>query len=123
MTHFHAALWMDHHRAILVTFNADTADVHHIKSHADDRHHGHAHLQLDHKFLAALCDAITPPQRVILCGPGTAKTEFRDFLAKKHPLLLGRIVGIETMDHPTDRELTAFARATMDRIDRMLPTG
>ena len=49
---------------------------------------------------------------VLVVGPGSAKHEFVKFLARNHPgALEEHVAGVETVDHPTDAQLVALARA------------
>ena len=49
--------------------------------------------------------------RVLLVGPGVAKNHFITYLETHHQKDLAlRIVGTETIDHPTDAEIVAYAR-------------
>ncbi len=49
-------------------------------------------------------------QHVLVVGPSTAKLDFSRYLHKHEPALEARIVGIETVDHPTDKQLAAYAK-------------
>jgi stalled ribosome rescue protein Dom34 len=53
---------------------------------------------------------LTGSDRVILLGPGVAKHHFRNFLAEQRPLLCKKVVGIETVDHPSDGQIAAMAK-------------
>jgi hypothetical protein len=48
-------------------------------------------------------------------GPSTAKLDFSRYLHKHDPALEARIVGIETVDHPSDGQLVAYARKYFER--------
>lgn len=53
----------------------------------------------------------TPDDRVLLVGPGVSKNHFVTYLENHHQKdLARRIVGTESMDHPTDAQIVAFAR-------------
>lgn len=122
MTHFHMAIWLDHEKALVVSFNADDASFKHLHAkHA--AHHGHAHPKLADEFVADMVEAITQTERVILMGPGSARDELKQIISQKHAKLLAKIVAVEKADHMTDREVLAHARQKMAQIDRMLPTG
>jgi hypothetical protein len=52
-------------------------------------------------------------------GPSTAKLQFLKYVHAHEPKLEQRIVGMETVDHPTDAQLAAFARRYFRAADRM----
>jgi hypothetical protein len=49
-------------------------------------------------------------------GPSTAKLQFIRYAAKKDRTLEPRIVGVETVDHPTDRQLGAYRVTPVRRV-------
>ena len=54
-------------------------------------------------------------------GPANAKFELYKYLQAKHPQTAEKVVGIETVDHPTNGELVNYAKAYFMKADRMLP--
>lgn len=60
------------------------------------------------KFFRDLAHALQESSRILIVGPGLAKHHFRNHLVEHHPMLLKRVVGCETVDHPTDHQITAF---------------
>ncbi len=66
--------------------------------------------QASARFFAAVTAALRGAGPLALGGPGTAKTELAGYLRKKAPELDREVIGIQTLDHPTDRQLAAFAR-------------
>ena len=56
---------------------------------------------------------------VLSAGPGNAKTAFETYIAARYVDLANRVVGIETLDHPTDAELLAHARNYFTAIDQL----
>ena len=57
-----------------------------------------------------MADAITDAGVVLVTGPANAKIELVKHIERHVPMLSGKIVGVETVDHPTDGELIAHAR-------------
>jgi hypothetical protein len=49
----------------------------------------------------------------------SAKLEFLRYLHEHEPRLESRVIGIETVDHPTDAQIVAMARMTFVASDRM----
>jgi len=46
----------------------------------------------------------------LVLGPSTAKLHFRDYVLEHASTLHFTIVGVETVDHPTDKQLVAYVR-------------
>ncbi len=69
----------------------------------------------DTKFYKELCSDLKSDGRILLVGPGQAKTEFKHFLEKlsdKHTN--DRVVGVETVDHPSDAQVIALGKKFFD---------
>lgn len=127
MSHVHAVVWLDHREAKVVDFSFDdthVVNVHHTGGHRQVHHkagaNGSGHGADDTAFFDRIVVALGDAREVLVTGPGTAKVGFRDHVAKKHAALARRIVGVETLDHPTEGELLAHARKVFKRIDAML---
>jgi hypothetical protein len=52
-------------------------------------------------------------------GSHTAQADFRRYVDKHRPALAERLVGWETVDHPTPAQALAAARAFFVKFDRM----
>jgi hypothetical protein len=116
-SHYHAVVWIDHHEARVFHFNVSEMDR--IVLHPDNPtrhiHHkansiGSGHAAEDHAFLQHVADAIADAGAVLITGPANAKTEFVKHIESHVPGLKGKIAGVETVDHPSDKELVAHAR-------------
>ena len=127
MSHVHAVVWLDHREAKVVDFSVDdkhVVNVHHKGGHRQVHHRagatGSGHSNDDGHYFDEIVTAIGDAQEVLVTGPGTAKTAFREHVAKRHAAIAKRIVGVETLDHPTEGELLAHARQVFKRVDAML---
>jgi len=127
MTHYHACVWIDHREARLFSFNAEASDEQvlrdthapaHIHRRADHVHLGKA--SPDATFLAGVAEHLRSFQELLIVGPGTARTEFATYLRDHEPEVAARVLGVEPMDHPTDRQILAAARKFFRSADRML---
>ena len=67
-------------------------------------------------IIAALKDAL----EILVVGPANAKTELRNFIAETAPDLARRIVGVESLDHPSDGQLIALARRLFTVLDKTI---
>lgn len=120
----HAVLWIDHHEARLFALEGD--DLHpkvmvahpHRAAHAH-RHDETRHAQSDARFLDDVAAALDGADPILIVGPSTAKLELIRHLHRRAPTIEARVVGVETVDHPTDGQLVAFARRYFRASDRM----
>jgi hypothetical protein len=115
--HSHAVVWIDHHEARIFHFNAEDVDRLLLHPHNPTRHIHHkansigsGHAAEDHEFLQHVAQGIGGAKAVLITGPANAKTELVKHIGNHVPSLKAAIVGVETLDHPTDGELVAYAR-------------
>jgi len=122
MTLFHAVVWTDHQAAQILQFDAEHVQGEKIKAHSHHTaQHGSA-VRTQHEFFAELCDALSGINEVLVTGGKTVQADFRHYVEKHRPQLTTVIVGYETVDHPTDRQLVALARQYFLKYDRMSGT-
>jgi stalled ribosome rescue protein Dom34 len=76
---------------------------------------------VDHEFLQAVAESIADAGEVLITGPANAKTELVKHIQQRDPKMTPTIVGVETVDHPSDGQLVAYARKYFKAEDRMLP--
>jgi hypothetical protein len=128
MHHYHAVIWIDHHEARV--FHFSPTDVERLVLHPDHPtrhiHHkansiGSGHAVEDHAFLQGVAQSIADAGAVLITGPANAKTELVKHIHQHDPKLMKAIVGVETVDHPSDGELVAYARKYFKIEDRMQP--
>lgn len=130
MTHNHAIVWMDSKEARVFRFNTADVEREHIRAHNPFRqvHHkagviGAGHMALDATFFDHIIDGLEGTTEWLLVGPANAKAEFLRHVDKRVPSFRKSLVGVETMDHPTDGQLLDHARRAFKTIDRMLPNA
>jgi stalled ribosome rescue protein Dom34 len=115
-SHQHAAVWLDHQEARIFHVDREGSDRaairaghHHVRRHTDrtaERAHPHALDAFFHDVASALRDA----GEVLVVGPSVAKLQFVRYLRDHAPILEKKVVGIETVDHPTDAQLIDHAK-------------
>ena len=107
--HYHAVIWIDHHEVRV--FHFGRADVETLVLHPDHPtrhiHHkansiGSGHASADYDFLRAIAESVADTGAVLLTGPANAKTELLKYINEHDPKLEKTIVGVETVDHPSD---------------------
>ena len=124
MSLFHAVVWIDHHSAQVLQFDAEHVQAQKVKAHS---HHTKQHgstVRTEHEFFAEVCDALAGIPELLITGAHTAQADFKHHVEKHRPALLAQITGYETVDHPSDAQLVALARKYFVKFDHMagLPT-
>jgi hypothetical protein len=126
--HFHAVVWIDHLEARV--FHFSPGDVERLVLRPDDPtrhiHHkansiGSGHAAEDQHYLDAVAKSIADAGSVLITGPANTKTELVKHIQKHEPNLMKIIVGVETVDHPTDGQLVDHARRYFKVEDLMTP--
>lgn len=114
---YHAAVWLDHNEAKIFHITHDSFTEHtvhplkqhrqlHRKSGDDAGHRATEDSHYYHEIAKELAEAGT----ILVCGPATAKLEFIKHVHKHDHALEPKIIGVETVDHPSDAQFAAFAR-------------
>ena len=126
--HFHAVVWIDHREARV--FHFSPTDVEKLVLHPDHPtrhiHHkansiGSGHAAEDHDYLQAVVESIADAGAVLITGPANAKTELIKHIHQHDPKRMKVIAGVETVDHPSDAQLIAYARTYLHAKDQMQP--
>jgi len=123
----HAVIWIDHQEAHVMFLSeaASEAEVIRSKSTHTHLHHkggevGSGRLQLDEKYLHSVINAVNETKGILVIGPGSAKLELIKHAHHHDPKIAANIVGVETVDHPSDKEILAYARKFFYKADQML---
>ena len=121
----HVAIWIDHKEAHIFQIRADNVDAEIVAApqHLHHRHPRGAEVK-DHpddakRFFHEVAGLVEGSDEVLVVGPSTAKLEFLRYIEKHDHARGSKVVGIETVDHPTDAQLAAYAKTYFKRIDRM----
>ncbi len=115
-------VWIDHRKAVIAIIAGKTEEVRQVTSKMEKhvRYSGapqedSAEDQRDKRFTGHLnkyydevIRCIRDADSILILGPGEAKIELEERLGIEG--LLGRIVGIETVDKMTDRQIAARVR-------------
>jgi len=119
MSLFHSVICIDHHSAQVLQFDSEQVQTQKVKAHTHHtRQHGSS-VRTEHEFFGEVCDALSGIAEVLMTGSHTAQADFRHYVEKHRPAVGQHIVGWETVDHPTEGQLLAFARQYFVRHDRM----
>ena len=126
--HYHAVVWIDHHEALVIHFNADAAEERHLHP-VDPPRHLHVkagsaagtHITDEPSFYRDVTRELADAREILVTGPSTAKAEFLKHLHKHEPAMIERIAGIETLARVTENQLLAEARHFFVKADRLRP--
>jgi stalled ribosome rescue protein Dom34 len=126
--HYHAVIWIDHREARVFHFNPTEAEklILHPDNPTRHIHHkansiGSGHAPADQDYLHAIAESVAGAGAVLIAGPASAKTELVEYIHLHDPRLTKVIAGVETVDHPSDAQLVAYARKYLTATDRMQP--
>jgi stalled ribosome rescue protein Dom34 len=127
-SHYHAIVWIDHREAKVFHFNATEVDRMILHPHNPTRHIHHkanaiggGDALLDHEFFERVTEAIADAKAILITGPASAKSELAAHVTRRHPDIARCVVGVETIDHPSDGALIAVARLYFRAEDRLRP--
>jgi stalled ribosome rescue protein Dom34 len=117
-------VWMDYQEAKLFKLAPDEQQKHHIKLHVH-KHYKHPHgKQESHhhpdaeKWFHEIADELkADATEILIIGAGEAKGLFKTFLERKYVPLGKVVVGVETVDHPTEPQLLAQTRKFFKHYD------
>lgn len=122
MTTLHAVVFIDHAQAQVLQFDAEHVQAERVKTHTHQtRQHGSA-VRSEHEYFGQVCDALEDIPEVLVTGPKTGLADFKHYADKHRPATASRIVGYETVDHPSENQLVALARKYFLKYDRMAGT-
>ena len=75
----------------------------------------------DHDFLQRVADSIADAAAMLVTGPANEKTELIKHIRQHRPALIEKIVAVETVDRPSDRQLVDHARCHFKADHMMQP--
>ena len=126
MSSAHTVVWIDHEQAHVIHFSAETHDEVTVRSSKRDGHLHHksgaagsGHAAENQGYYHAVAKVLKGAAMILIAGPASAKNELAKHLEAHDKALSGRVAGVETLDHPSDGQLLAFARKYFDAADKM----
>ena len=118
-------VWIDHREARIFGVDADELEVttsqapqHHVHRHPKGATAEHHHPDDARHYFQDVARALEGTQKILIVGPSTAKLQFVRFLHEHARSLEPHVVGLETVDHPTDAQLAAYAKRYFGLPDR-----
>lgn len=127
MPHYHAVVWLDHSEAHVMHISPEDVEksiIHPSKPHQHLHSRrgtlGSGKAPPDKTFFPAVVDALEGAEEILVLGPAQAKLELIKHINHHTPDLSYKVVGVETVDHPSDGQIVAYARKYFVARDRML---
>jgi stalled ribosome rescue protein Dom34 len=123
----HLLVWIDHKEARIFHVDAKAAfnvasvkaPTHHLHKHPRGSQEPKEHPEDAKRFFHDVVRLFEGAEAILIVGPSTAKLHLLKFVQEHAPGIASKVVGIETVDHPTDGQLIAYARTYFKATDRM----
>ena len=118
----HVVVWLDQTEAHVIHFTRDAAETDVIKTtsqHKKDGVVGNNRAEESTDYMDDVATAITGAKEILIVGPGMEKMTFIRHLNKNYADIANKVVSVETVDHPNDGQLLAYARKYFVKADMM----
>ena len=127
MSHYHAVVWLDHAEAHVMQISPDDVEKSivypvnpHIHLHSRRGTLGSGRQAEDTDYYHAIVEALKGAQEILVVGPAQAKLQLIKHIHAHDHAMVDKVVGVETVDHPTDAQVVAYARKYFVAKDRIL---
>ena len=127
MSHYHALVWIDHKEAHVMHISPDDVEKSVIQPHKP--HHklhsrvgtlGSGRTPESQEYFHQVLQALAGASEILVVGPAQAKLELIKHMHAHDLAMANKVLGVETVDHPSDGQLVAYARKYFVAKDRML---
>jgi stalled ribosome rescue protein Dom34 len=133
MSHYHVVVWIDHREAHVMHISPDDVESCIVRP---TKPHQHLHNKRgadkggtvgagrapeDQSFYHEVVEALKGAKEVLVVGPANAKLNLIKHIHSHDPQFSDKVVGVESVDHPSDAQLVAYARKYFVAADRMRP--
>ena len=115
---YHVALWLDHESAHLFFEAILRGEGHPEKVKAQHHQHKHPTETEKNHYYQTLLNKVGMCEEILITGPGNAKIEFKHYLEAHAPKVAEKVVEVETLDHPTENQIRAFANKMFKANDK-----
>ncbi|MFZ6759626.1 translational machinery protein [Undibacterium sp. Ji50W] len=119
-------MWIDHVQAHLIHFNPEKAETEIVYTHSN---HPHLHTKAgvigagrapeDVHYFDDIATKLKDALGILIVGPGFEKLELMKHLLTNYDAIAQKVKSIETVDHPSDAQLLAHARAYFLKADKL----
>jgi stalled ribosome rescue protein Dom34 len=114
-----SVIWIDREHANLFHLSDEKMERKKIKLHHAEHHTHHRdnldQMHEDPHLVREAAQELSASDQVLIIGPGVAKHHFQSYLVEHQPFVGKKIVGIETVDHPTDAQIAALAKKFFEK--------
>lgn len=133
MSHYHAVVWIDHREAHVMHIGLDDVEaciVHPAKPHQHLHNKrgadkggavGTGRAPEDDHYYHEVVEALKGAKEILIVGPASAKLNLIKHIHRHDHHLSDKVIGVESVDHPTDAQLVSYARKYFTAADRMRP--
>jgi stalled ribosome rescue protein Dom34 len=112
------AVWMDQNEARVFQVDAQTFDEKtverangHVHRHPKDMEtRTHNHPDDEHRFFRDIAHLLAGAQQILVLGPSVTKAHFVKYASEHDKDFASKVVGVESAEHPTDRQIVAHVR-------------
>lgn len=133
MSHYHAVVWIDHREAHVMHISPDNIELSVVRP---AKPHQHLHNKRgadkggtvgagrapeDQNFYHEVVEALKGAQEILIVGPASAKLNLLKHIHSHDQQVVDKVIGVETVDHPSDAQLLVYARKYFAAADRMRP--
>lgn len=133
MSHYHAVVWIDHAEAHVMHISPDDVEssvvrpknphqkLHHKRGMDKGGAVGSGKNPEDQNFYHSVVEALKGAQEILVVGPANAKLNLIKHIHKHDAQMADKVIGVESIDHPSDAQLVVYARKYFTAADRMRP--
>jgi len=122
----HVAVWVDHKEARVFHVVPDAveektvhAPAHHLHRHPRGPEGYKEHPEEAQAFFHQVAQVLAGAEEILILGPGVAKLELIKHFHKHDHAIEPKVIGVETVDHPTDPQIVAYARKYFKAADAL----
>ena len=121
MSFNHVVAWIDHAQAHIIHFNREHAENEVVKAHSTHQHgaKGSSHGAESAHYFDGIANALQDALEILIVGPGLEKLALMKHLIKHQHAVAEKVLSVETVDHPSDAQLLAYAKKYFMKADRM----
>ena len=120
MSFNHAIVWLDQTEAHVIHFSRNAAESEVIKTTSQHKKDGvvsNNRAVESTAYFDEVAAALLQSKEILIVGPGQEKLGFIKHLNKSHAETAGKVVSVETVDHPNDGQLLEYARKYFAKED------
>jgi hypothetical protein len=128
MSFYHVVVWIDHEEAHVIHFNAEASESEVLHPHSRHLHLHHkrgsigaGRITEDQSYYNEVVQALKEAGEILIVGPAGAKLALIKHMHRYDYSVSERVVGVETVDHPSDPQLLRYARQYFSAADRLRP--